>query len=427
MAINRGIVSSDGVVRSSSPDVEIPDQDFPTFIWSRAIEYADRPALTCGLTKRNYTFSEARSLSRRFGASLLDKGLNPGDVLAIMLPNAIDYPIVLLGALEAGLLVTTIDPAFKKRNDQHSLLMAASLSHLSGQLLVWSGLINGANNFILPVCEPEPLINALTEQKPLSVTCFLYPVMFSELNALVKTDDLEPLRLILTGCSSFIPAHVNAFLAKLPNREKASFYSVFGLTEVLPLFMALQNDQNPLNLGYPEPNTELKVIDARGKSLGPGEVGELCVRGPQVMKGYFNNEKATQDTFDGDWFKTGDTVYYDEDGMFHLAGRSKDLIKVGGRSVSPSELEFVLLSHPKIADAGVVGVPDDTVGEKPVAFVVPKPGVEIDPREIQAFVSSELAPHKALSRVIVTDALPRNSIGKMLKRVLKELLCSKGL
>nr|XP_018899104.1 PREDICTED: probable 4-coumarate--CoA ligase 3 isoform X2 [Bemisia tabaci] len=516
MAINRGIVSSDGVVRSSSPDVEIPDQDFPTFIWSRAIEYADRPALTCGLTKRNYTFSEARSLSRRFGASLLDKGLNPGDVLAIMLPNAIDYPIVLLGALEAGLLVTTIDPAFKKNelslqvrttdakvivtiptvvplvkavleelgvtmpiilvnlrgqetghdiwsyrdlisrsdgsdtqrqwpqispddiaillsssgttgNDQHSLLMAASLSHLSGQLLVWSGLINGANNFILPVCEPEPLINALTEQKPLSVTCFLYPVMFSELNALVKTDDLEPLRLILTGCSSFIPAHVNAFLAKLPNREKASFYSVFGLTEVLPLFMALQNDQNPLNLGYPEPNTELKVIDARGKSLGPGEVGELCVRGPQVMKGYFNNEKATQDTFDGDWFKTGDTVYYDEDGMFHLAGRSKDLIKVGGRSVSPSELEFVLLSHPKIADAGVVGVPDDTVGEKPVAFVVPKPGVEIDPREIQAFVSSELAPHKALSRVIVTDALPRNSIGKMLKRVLKELLCSKGL
>ncbi|CAH0395357.1 unnamed protein product [Bemisia tabaci] len=435
MAVNRGIVSSDGVVRSSSRDVEIPDQDFPTFIWSRAIEYADRPALTCGLTKRNYTFSEARSLSRRFGASLLDKGLNPGDVLAIMLPNAIDYPIVLLGALEAGLLVTTIDPAFKKNelslqvrttnakvivtiptvvplvkavleelgvtmpiilvnlrgqetghdiwsyrdlisksdgsdtqrqwpqispddiaillsssgttgerkmvarthkntiatmvlssvygksriisgsvgNDQHSLLMAASLSHLSGQLLVWSGLINGANNFILPVCEPEPLINALTEQKPLSVTCFLYPVMFSELNALIKTDDLEPLRLILTGCSSFIPAHVNAFLAKLPNREEASFYSVFGLTEVLPLFMALQNDQNPLNLGYPEPNTELKVIDARGKSLGPGEVGELCVRGPQVMKGYFNNEKATQDTFDGDWFKTGDTVYYDED------------------------------------------------------------------------------------------------------------------
>ncbi|XP_072160316.1 uncharacterized protein [Bemisia tabaci] len=549
MAVNRGIVSSDGVVRSSSRDVEIPDQDFPTFIWSRAIEYADRPALTCGLTKRNYTFSEARSLSRRFGASLLDKGLNPGDVLAIMLPNAIDYPIVLLGALEAGLLVTTIDPAFKKNelslqvrttnakvivtiptvvplvkavleelgvtmpiilvnlrgqetghdiwsyrdlisksdgsdtqrqwpqispddiaillsssgttgerkmvarthkntiatmvlssvygksriisgsvgNDQHSLLMAASLSHLSGQLLVWSGLINGANNFILPVCEPEPLINALTEQKPLSVTCFLYPVMFSELNALIKTDDLEPLRLILTGCSSFIPAHVNAFLAKLPNREEASFYSVFGLTEVLPLFMALQNDQNPLNLGYPEPNTELKVIDARGKSLGPGEVGELCVRGPQVMKGYFNNEKATQDTFDGDWFKTGDTVYYDEDGMFHLAGRSKDLIKVGGRSVSPSELEFVLLSHPKITDAGVVGVPDDTVGEKPVAFVVPKPSVEIDPREIQAFVSSELAPYKALSRVIVTDSLPRNSIGKMLKRVLKESLCSKGL
>ncbi|XP_072161744.1 uncharacterized protein [Bemisia tabaci] len=189
--------------------------------------------------------------------------------------------------------------------------------------------------------------------------------------------------------------------------------------------MALQNDQNPLNLGYPEPNTELKVIDTCGKSLRPGEVGELCIRGPQVKKGYFNNEKATQDTFDGDWLKTGDTVYYDEDGMFHLAGRSKDLIKVGGRSVSPSELEFVLLNHPKIADAGVVGVPDDTQGEKPVAFVVPKPGVELDPREIQAFVISELAPYKALSRVIVTDALPRNSIGKVLKRVLNELFVLK--
>ncbi|XP_072154063.1 uncharacterized protein [Bemisia tabaci] len=408
------VVSSDGVVRSTLPDVRIPEQDLSTFIWSKAADYAEQPALTCGETERSYSYTEARSLSHRFGASLLKRGFGPGDVLAIFLPNSIEYPLILLGALEAGLLVTMIDASYKK------MVISNLLCHAAAQSFTLLGLTSGANCLILPSRDPHKLIEVLTVLEPLSVIWLCPSPYFSDLNPLVKTDDLKSLRsIVCVGCS-FAPAAVEEFLDKMPDRDAITFTCGFGMTEASPIIIPQKNNLDPTVLGYPLPNTELKVVGADGKNLGPGQAGELYIRGPQVMKCYYNNEEATTEAFDGEWFKSGDIVYYDETGMFHLVGRSKELIKCNGRSVSPLDLEIALTSHPTVREAGVIGVLDDITVEKTIAFVVPKLGMEIDIEELERFVSSEVAPHKTLSQIIVIEALPRNSTGKIIKRVLKE-------
>nr|XP_018904095.1 PREDICTED: probable 4-coumarate--CoA ligase 3 [Bemisia tabaci] len=524
------VVSSDGVMRSTLPDVTVPEQDLSTFVWSKAANYAEQQALTCGETGRSYSYTEARSLSHRFGASLLRRGFGPGDVLVIFLPNSIEYPLILLGALEAGLLVTMIDASYKKNevlqqvqtadakvivtvtslipmiNEvlkdlssslcvivvdadngrpglsatwttwsemvdsseiqqkwpkvspeaiaflpcssgttserkmvarthkatvagvamtpllEHdvNVVISTLLCHAAAQSFTLLGLTSGANCLILPSRDPHKLIEVLTILEPLSVIWLCPSPYFSDLNPLVKTDDLKSLHsIVCVGCS-FAPAAVEEFLDKMPDRDAITFTCGFAMTEAFPIIIPQKNNLDPTVLGYPAPNTELKVVGADGKNLGPGQAGELYIRGPQVMKCYYNNEEATTEAFDGEWFKSGDIVYYDETGMFHLVGRSKELIKCNGRSVSPLDLEIALTSHPTVKEAGVIGVLDDITVEKTIAFVVPKSGMEIDIEELKRFVSSEVAPHKTLRQIIVIEALPRNSAGKVMKRVLKE-------
>jgi acyl-CoA synthetase (AMP-forming)/AMP-acid ligase II len=168
------------------------------------------------------------------------------------------------------------------------------------------------------------------------------------------------------------------------------------------------------------PGTECKVVEVvSGAELGPGEDGEILIRGPQVMKGYLNNPAATAQILDKDgWLHTGDIGHADADGDFYVVDRVKELIKYKGYQVPPAELEAILLTHPAVADAAVIPSPDEEAGEVPKAFVVLKG--EATPDELMQFVATRVAPHKKVRLVETIDEIPKSASGKILRRKLVE-------
>lgn len=195
----------------------------------------------------------------------------------------------------------------------------------------------------------------------------------------------------------------------------------FGMTELSPVSHTTPAEKPKSgSSGLTLPNTLCRVVDPEScEDLPAGKEGELWIKGPQVMKGYLNNEKATAETLTEDgWLKTGDIAYIDEDGYMFIVDRLKELIKFKGFQVAPAELEANLVTHPQITDAAVIGLPDDEAGELPVAFVVcagPAPSVE----EIQAHMAKTLSKYKLVQKVNYVDEIPKSASGKILRRVLK--------
>ena len=169
-------------------------------------------------------------------------------------------------------------------------------------------------------------------------------------------------------------------------------------------------------------NTECRIVSpATGEDMGVGEEGEIWVRGPQVMLGYLGNEQATADTIDEDgWLHTGDIGYVDEDGDYFITDRLKELIKFKGFQVPPAELEALLLGHPDVADAAVVGYPDEEAGEVPKAFVVLKPDVATTSTDIMDFVAEQVAHYKQIRLMEFVEEIPKSASGKILRRLLRE-------
>jgi acyl-CoA synthetase (AMP-forming)/AMP-acid ligase II len=195
----------------------------------------------------------------------------------------------------------------------------------------------------------------------------------------------------------------------------------YGMTETSPVTHSSPAPPAELkfgSVGVAAPNTECKIVDLEtGTALGPGERGEVWVRGPQIMKGYLNNPEATAQTIDiHGWLHTGDIGYADEDGHFFIVDRAKELIKYKGFQVPPAELEAVLLTHPSIADAAVIPYPDDEAGEVPKGIVVLKEPAEAE--AILEFVAGRVAPHKRIRHLEFVDKIPKSPSGKILRRVL---------
>lgn len=165
-----------------------------------------------------------------------------------------------------------------------------------------------------------------------------------------------------------------------------------------------------------------KVINPEtGEILGPNQVGEFCFKGPLIMKGYINNELATREAIRNGWLHTGDIGYYDDDNEFFIVDRLKELIKYKGFQVPPAELEAILLSHTKIKDAAVIGIPDEVAGELPLAFVVRFPNVEVSEQEIIDFAAAQTSAAKKLrGGVRFVDEIPKNASGKILRRILRD-------
>jgi 4-coumarate--CoA ligase len=194
------------------------------------------------------------------------------------------------------------------------------------------------------------------------------------------------------------------------------------MTELSPAtHMTPAGDFQPGSVGITLPNIECRIV-SNGIDMPVGEEGELWMRGPMVMQGYLDDPQATSAMVDGDgWLRTGDIGRFDRSGHLYIVDRLKELIKVNAFQVAPAELEAVLLSHPSISDAAVVGVPDDVSGETPVAFVVLEPDhPELSEEDVVSYVASRVATYKKIRTVKFLDVIPKSASGKILRRLLTQ-------
>jgi long-chain acyl-CoA synthetase len=243
----------------------------------------------------------------------------------------------------------------------------------------------------------------------------LYAVLMRLSDEQVKA--WKPVRLAISGGAAMPVSLMEAF----EQRFGTPILEGDGPTECGPA-TAVNPPEGPRkrgSIGLPLPGVEMRIADAEGNSLPDGDYGEVCVRGPSVMRGYWRLPEETAQAFFDDWFRTGDLGWRDTDGYFYLVDRIKDLVITNGINVYPRVIEEVLVRHPSLAEVAVVGEPHRTHGEIPVAYVTAAPGHTPDPGELKAWCREHLGTHEIPRRIEVVAALPKNAAGKILKRELR--------
>ena len=230
--------------------------------------------------------------------------------------------------------------------------------------------------------------------------------------------DVSTLQVCVSGGAALPVELMRAFEQKF----RCQILEAYGLSETSPVASSNRRDRErkPGSIGLPIDGVEMRVIDKAGTEVPQGEVGEVAIRGHNIMKGYWKRKEATAKAIDRDgWFKTGDLARVDEDGDFFIVDRKKDLVIRGGYNVYPREVEEVLYEHPDVHQAAVIGIPHDTLGEEVGAAIVLKPGAHSTPAELREFVKQRIAAYKYPRRVWLVDELPEGSTGKILKREIK--------
>ena len=307
---------------------------------------------------------------------------------------------------------------------KETFLVSLPLFHIYGMTTSLTAPISLAAKMVLiPKFDATATLETIQNHR-VTVFCGV-PTIYTALLANPKLGeyDLTSIRVCISGASS-LPPQVQKQFMKVTGGLLAEGY---GLTEASPVTHCNPVDRTMRtvkvgSIGIPLPDTDARIVDALtgAKTLPSGEVGELIVKGPQVMKGYWRNPEETALVLRGGWLFTGDLARMDDDGYFFITDRKKDLIKYKDYSVYPRELEDVLYEHPAVRLCAVVGKPDDVVGEIPKAFVVLKDGVSVSEEEIRSFVNEKVAPYKEVRDVEFRGELPLSSAGKVLRRVLRD-------
>ncbi len=303
--------------------------------------------------------------------------------------------------------------------DNEVALAALPFFHIYGMQVLMNGLLaNGVTAVTMPRFD---MAEALQAVQDLKITRFFAvpPMILGLANApIVENYDTSSIQQIFSGAAP-LGAELAAQASKRLGCEVVQGY---GMTELSPVsHSTVEGDFRPGTSGVTISNTECRIVDPEsGEDQPVGERGELWVRGPQVMTGYLNNATATADTIDADgWLHTGDIAIIDEHGHMSIVDRLKELIKFKGFQVAPAELEALLITHPKITDVAVIGLPDDEAGEIPKAFVTVAPGETLTLEEVQALVSEHLVSYKQIKALEILDAIPKSASGKILRKDLR--------
>jgi acyl-CoA synthetase (AMP-forming)/AMP-acid ligase II len=437
---------------SPRPMPSVPDVDLASFALRHAVRLADRPAL---IDDRVVTYGELAERVERAAATLAGR-----DVVVVHLPNGAECAVQLLAGLRAGAAVTMVGPLLTEREVADQLALADKLGnpgdvalllpssgttglpklvqlthrgvvanlcqtaavypyaegervlglapffHSMGLIVVLlHALASGATVVSMPRFDAEAMLRAIQDHG-ISQVLIPPPVLqFLAYHPVVDRFDLSSLKLV--GCGGAPPG---ADLTRAAaDRLGCPVAEGYGMTEASPMIAVSPLEREDVrhgSVGLLMPGTEAQIVE-----------GEVWVRGPQLMRGYLGDEAATAATIDADgWLHTGDLGRFDDDGYLYLGDRLKELIKVKGFQVAPAELEGVLRSHPAVADAAVVRVPDPETGERPKAFVVARGALDRD--ELREFVAAQVAPYKRIDEIEEIDALPRSPTGKLLRRVL---------
>ena len=519
-------------------------------------EYPDRPSFAC--MGRTISFRELDQTSRAFAAWLQSAGLKPGSRIAIMLPNVLQYPVVLCGALRAGLTVVNVNPLYTARELEHQLtdsgaeaiVILANFADVLekvidrtavktvvvtefGDLLSFpkSLLVNFALRYVkkmIPSFEltgHQRLTDVLAEGRSLaferpeiasdSLAFLQYTggttgpskgamlthgsvrANVAQMAAWTETYTSPGEEVVITAlplyhifalvcnCMCFFhtgglnvlipnPRDIKGFVKEMsrwdfsvvfgvntlfnallaePSFEKLDFSKLkmaggggmavqsavaerwhavtgqllqegYGLTECSPVVTMNPREQESLytgTVGLPLPGTDISIRDEEGAEVPPGERGELCVLGPQLMKGYWRREAATAETFYPDgYLKTGDIATVDERGFVSIVDRAKDMVLVSGFNVYPCEIEEVVTQLDGVLEAACIGVPDEKSTEAVKVFVVRAPGSEIDRDAVVAWCREQMTAYKVPKHVEFRDELPKTNVGKILRRALRE-------
>ena len=429
-----------------------------------------------------------RELAQRAGGvarRLVEQGLEPGDRVAVLLPNGWRFAVALLGGLMAGATVSPLNPklaaaesariladlrprivldAIGEETADWSRLLeprapalilytsgstgrpkGAVLSHaaLDAALVSWAGPVMGLtgtdcvlatlplshsfgiNGALLApilagarvaIVEPFTPAGALAAIAQHGVTVF--PGVATMFRRLLDTPALDPselttLRIAVSGAAPCPWDLAQEWRA----RTGVRILRGYGMTELFRPISYRADDARdlPESIGRPVPGVELRIVNDAGRPQPAGETGELWIRSPAVMEGYLEAQEETRAVLADGWFRTGDLATISSDGFVAIAGRKKELILRGGYSVVPAEVEAVLLTHPAVAEAAVVGEPHPDLGEEVVAFVTLRAGAPVDPAALIAHCRERLAGYKYPRRVTVLDALPKSATGKVLK------------
>ncbi|HYM31893.1 MAG TPA: fatty acid--CoA ligase [Candidatus Cybelea sp.] len=308
-------------------------------------------------------------------------------------------------------------------HDKDVSLVCMPLFHIGGSGWGLVGLFKGVVNILTRDFEPVAILRMIPEHR-ISKILFVPAMMLFLLQVPQCRDtDFSSLELIVYGAS---PAPLDL----LRNAVKVfgcGLAQVYGLTETTGAITYLGPEdhgehavERMKSCGKPMGGVELKVVDARGREVPAGEVGEIVCRTPQVMLGYWNLPQESARAVRDGWFYSGDAGYLDKDGYLFIYDRVKDMIVSGGENIYPAEVESALFGHPAIADVAVIGVPDPRWGEAVKAIVVKKPGAEVSVKELIDFARERIAGYKVPRSVDFMDALPRNPSGKILKRELRK-------
>jgi acyl-CoA synthetase (AMP-forming)/AMP-acid ligase II len=304
---------------------------------------------------------------------------------------------------------------------EDTIIAVLPFFHIYGLLVIMTAaLARGAAVVVLPRFDLAEFLGAIQEYR-VTFAHLVPPILIAlAKHPMVDEYDLSS----LVGLNSGAAPLGEDLARQVEERLDCIVSQGYGLTETSPVTHTAPNknrgDASHATIGPCLPNTEVRIVSVEtGEDLGPGEHGEVWIRGPQVMAGYLNQPEATAETIDEEgWLHTGDIGYVDENTYCYIVDRVKELIKFKGFQVAPAELEALLLTHPKIRDVAVVRSPDEEAGEVPKAFVVTD--VELSAEEVMAFVEERVSPHKKIRRVEFIDSIPKAASGKILRRVLIE-------
>ena len=329
-------------------------------------------------------------------------------------------------------ILDNVEPANPEIDERN--LLTVPLYHIAGIQAMMAAVYGGRTLVLMRQFEVKQWMDLV--QKERASRAMLVPTMLKWVVDApdFKQYDLTSLKVITYGAAPMPFEVIKKAIKELP---WVRFINAFGQTETASTITALGPDDHILDgtdeekdkklkrltssIGKPLPDVEVKIVDSNNETLPTGEVGEIIAKGPRIMTGYWKDEEKTSQVLTDDgWLRTGDKGWMDEEGYIYLAGRGDDMIIRGGENISPEEVEDVLYAFPKIEEAAVIGVPDPEWGQEPKAVIVLKNGENATEQEVMEHCRSKLAGFKRPRSVIFVESLPRNQMGKLLKKEIRE-------
>ncbi|WP_293907185.1 long-chain-fatty-acid--CoA ligase [Phenylobacterium sp.] len=410
------------ILKDSGADVFFVTPEFFDCIPTVA-EYAGRPIRVVAVGGEHPAFESYAALRDAAPAPRLETPQATDDVLQLYTSGTTGLPkgVRLTNANYAAFLALRHQVEGFAYGADDTVLILMPMFHVAGTNISFSGLAAGGRIVLQAEFVPSRVLETIAVERV--AHSFLAPVMINALLQTpgVETTDFSSLKTVSYGASPIS----EAVLAKATETFGCGFIQFYGMTETTGAGTTLAPSEHRGELmracGRPWATLETRIADEAGHEVAVGDIGEIEIRGPIVMAGYWNRPEATAETIRPDgWLRTGDAGYMNAEGFFFVHDRVKDMIVSGGENVYPAEVENAILGCPGVADAAVIGVPDERWGEAVKAIVVAAPGANPAPADIIAYARQRIAGFKAPKTVDFIDALPRNPSGKVLRRELRK-------